>query len=50
MDNDNLPPYGQMLNFIKLNESLDSFNGNSSEPESKPEIEGIHLHLKDMSD
>ena len=25
MDTDNLPPDGKVLNFIKINESLDSF-------------------------
>ena len=25
MDTDNLPPYGQSVEFIKVNESLDSF-------------------------
>ena len=41
----------KVLNFFKINESLDLFwTEMSSEPESKPEIEGIHLHHKDMSD
>ena len=35
---------------IKINESLDSFKRKwALEPESKPEIEGIHWHHKDMS-
>ena len=40
----------KVLNFIKINESQDSFGRKCAlEPESKAEIEGIHLHHKDMS-
>ena len=39
MDSNNLPPRGQSVGFYLSN----------LEPESKPEIEGIHLHHKDMS-
>ena len=50
MDTDNLLHMDKVLNSIKINESLDSFEGKGAlEPESKPEIEGIHLHHKDMS-
>ena len=41
----------KVLNSIKVYESLDSFGRKwALEPESKPEIEGIHLHHIDMSD
>ena len=50
MDTINLPPRGQSVEFIKINESLEWFGTEMSlEPKSKPEIEGIHLHHKDMS-
>ena len=42
----------KVLNFIKINESLGLIRKRkwALEPESKPEIEGIHLHHIDMSD
>ena len=51
MDTDNLPHMDKVLKSIKINESLESFRNVkwALEPESKPEIEGIHLHHKDMS-
>ena len=50
MDTDNLPSMDKVLNSTKINESLDSFGTEmGSRPESKPEIEEIHLHHKDMS-
>ena len=40
----------KVLNFITLmNLWTDSERKLALEPESKPEIEGIHLHHKDMS-
>ena len=40
----------KVLNFIKINESQDSFERKwALEPKSKAEIEGIHLHHKVMS-
>ena len=40
----------KVLNFIKINESQESFGTEMrSKTESKLEIEGIHLHHKDMS-
>ena len=40
----------KVLNFIKINESQDSFGTEmSSKAESNPEIEWIDLHHKDMS-
>ena len=40
----------KVLNFIKIYESQDSFGTEMAlEPKSTPEIEGIHLHHKDMS-
>ena len=39
----------KVLNFIKINESQQSFERKCGlESESKLEIEGIHLHHKDM--
>ena len=39
----------KVLNFIKIYESQDLFGTKwALEPESKAEIEGIHLHHKDM--
>ena len=50
MDTDNLLNMDKVLNSIKINESLDLFRTEmGSEPESKPQIEGIHLHHKGMS-
>ena len=41
----------KVLNFIKINESQDSFGTEMCvlKPKSKPENEGIHLHHKDIS-
>ena len=39
----------KVLNSIKINESHHSERKWALEPESKPEIEEIHLHHKDMS-
>ena len=40
----------KFFNYININESLaDSERKWALEPESKPEIEGIHLHHCDMS-
>ena len=40
----------KVLSFIQINGSLDSFGRKwALESESKPEIEEIHLHHKDMS-
>ena len=40
----------KVLSFIKINECLDhSGRKLALETESKPEIEGIHLHHKDKS-
>ena len=40
----------KVSNFIKINGSPDSFGREwALEPETKPEIEGFHLQLKDMS-
>ena len=50
MDSNNLLLYGQSVEFYYINESwTDSERKWALEPESKPEIEGIHLHHKDMS-
>ena len=50
MDTDNLPPMDKVLNSTKLmNLWTLSERKWGLEPESKPEIEEIHLHLKDMS-
>ena len=40
----------KVLNYIKIYESQDSFGTEmSSKTRIKPEIKGIHLHHKDMS-
>ena len=40
----------KVLLFIKINESLDSFGMEmASRPRIKTQIEGIHLHHKEMS-
>ena len=51
MDTDNLPPCGQSVEFYynKMNLWTLSERKWALEPESNPEIGGIHLHHKDMS-
>ena len=49
MDTDNLPHMYKVLKSINFNESLESFGTEMGSRTPKPEIEGIHLHHKHLS-